>query len=62
MRSGHPGRDFRFGVSGELRGCFDSARLHQVFANLLNNAVQHGAKDSPVILEAHGGATRSPCR
>ena len=50
MRSGHPGRAFRFGVSGELRGSFDSARLEQVFANLLNNAVQHGAQDSPVIL------------
>jgi signal transduction histidine kinase len=55
MRSGHPGRVFRFGLSGELRGCFDAARLEQVFANLLNNAVQHGAADSPVILEAEGG-------
>ncbi len=55
MRSGHPGRVFRFGVSGELRGLFDGARLEQVFANLLNNAVQHGAEDSPVILEAEGG-------
>ena len=26
-----------------------------MFANLLNNAVQHGAKDSPVSLEAQGG-------
>jgi signal transduction histidine kinase len=54
MRSGHPGRVFRFGVSGDLRGAFDGPRLEQVFANLLNNAVQHGAKDSPVILEAVG--------
>lgn len=55
MRSGHPGRVFRLGVSGELGGAFDGARLEQVFANLLNNAVQHGAGDSPVILEAVGG-------
>jgi len=55
MRSGHPGRVFRFGLSGELSGSFDGARLEQVFANLLNNAVQHGALDSPVILEAEGG-------
>lgn len=54
MRSGHPGRVFRFGLSGDLRGAFDGARLEQVLANLLNNAVQHGAKDSPVILEAVG--------
>lgn len=54
MRSGHPGRAFRFGLSGDLGGRFDSARLEQVFANLLNNAVQHGADGSPVILDAHG--------
>jgi signal transduction histidine kinase len=54
MKAGHPDRAFRFEVSGELSGAFDGARLQQVFGNLLNNAVQHGAKDSPVILEAHG--------
>jgi len=54
MRSGHPDRAFRLGISGDLDGSFDSARLEQVLGNLLNNAVQHGAADSPVILEAHG--------
>src|SRR5688500_16130565 len=54
MKAGHPDRAFRLQTSGELGGSFDSARLHQVFGNLLNNAVQHGAEDSPVILEAHG--------
>ena len=54
MRSGHPDRVFRLGISGELDGSFDSDRMEQVFGNLLNNAVQHGAEDSPVILEAHG--------
>src|SRR5688572_6847278 len=54
MRSGHPDRVFRLAISGELDGSFDSARLEQVFGNLLNNAVQHGAGDSPVILEAQG--------
>ncbi len=54
MRTGHPDRVFRLGISGELDGSFDSDRMEQVFANLLNNAVQHGAEDSPVILEAHG--------
>ena len=58
MRSGHPERVFRFATSGELGGAFDGARLEQVFANLLNNAVQHGAKGSPVILEAHGRPRR----
>src|SRR5687767_10825403 len=54
MRSGHPDRDFRLATSGGLGGFFDGARLDQVLANLLNNAVQHGGADSPVILEAHG--------
>jgi signal transduction histidine kinase/CRP-like cAMP-binding protein/ActR/RegA family two-component response regulator len=54
MKAGHPDRAFRLQTSGELGGSFDSARLQQVVANLLNNAVQHGSRDSPVILEAQG--------
>ena len=55
MRAGHPEREFRLEASGDLRGAFDAARLQQVFSNLLNNAVQHGARRSPVTLAAHGG-------
>ena len=54
MKAGHPDREFRLATSGELRGLFDNARLQQAFGNLLNNAVQHGAEGSPVLLEAHG--------
>ena len=55
MKAGHPERDFRFAASGDLSGSFDSARLQQAIGNLLNNAVQHGARSTPVVLEAHGG-------
>jgi signal transduction histidine kinase len=54
MKAAHPDHVFRFEMSGDLSGAFDSARLQQVFSNLLNNAVQHGAKGLPVIFEAHG--------
>src|SRR5687767_6851006 len=54
MRSGHPERAFHLRRSGDLGGSFDGARLEQVIGNLLNNAVQHGAADSAVILEAQG--------
>jgi signal transduction histidine kinase len=54
MKAAHPERAFRFQMSGDLSGAFDGARLQQVFSNLLNNAVQYGAKDSPVLLEARG--------
>jgi len=54
MKAGHPGREFRLALSGALEGSFDGARLQQALGNLLNNAVQHGAAGSPVMLEAHG--------
>jgi len=54
IKAGHPGREFRLAVPSALSGSFDGVRLHQAFANLLNNAVQHGARGSPVILEACG--------
>jgi len=54
MKAAHPDQVFRFERSGDLSGAFDGARLQQVFSNLLNNAVQHGAKGLPVIFEAHG--------
>jgi signal transduction histidine kinase len=45
---------FQLETSGDLEGRFDSERLQQVLSNLLNNAIQHGARSEPVILSAHG--------
>jgi signal transduction histidine kinase len=50
VRTTYPDRIFQLKTSGNLDGYFDSARLQQVLSNLLNNAVQHGAKDSVVTL------------
>ena len=54
MRSAHPDRVFALATSGDLGGSFDRARLEQAFANLLSNAVQHGAAESPVSVQATG--------
>jgi signal transduction histidine kinase len=52
----HPDRDVRFEASGPLRGSWDGARVSQALSNLVGNAVQHGAADTPVTVTARGGA------
>lgn len=54
----YPQTTFRFESSGTLDGHFDSARIHQVAANLLNNAVQHGTRGSPITLITVGERSR----
>ena len=58
IRAAHPEREFRFEASGNLEGLFDGERLEQVLSNLLNNAVQYGARSEPIVLSAHGEADR----
>jgi len=58
IRSAHPERIFRLETSGELRGHFDGERLQQVLSNLLENAVQHGARSEPITLRAYGEADK----
>jgi signal transduction histidine kinase len=41
-------------VEGDLRGHWDAARLRQALTNLVANAVQHGATDSPIRVTARG--------
>ncbi|MES2105326.1 MAG: HAMP domain-containing sensor histidine kinase [Pseudomonadota bacterium] len=52
----HPDCVFELEAAGDLAGYFDSVRLHQVFANLLNNAAQYRAKEYPVTILAVGEA------
>jgi signal transduction histidine kinase len=54
-RAAHPDCVFELQASGDLVAILDSARLQQVFANLLNNAAQYRAPQHPVILVAQGG-------
>ncbi|MDB5930836.1 MAG: two-component sensor histidine kinase [Polaromonas sp.] len=54
--STHQATVFKLTASGQLKGYFDDVRLHQLFTNLLVNAAQYGAKDSPVLIDASGQA------
>ena len=62
IRAVHPERIFRLEISGELEGRFDGERLQQVLSNLLNNAVQHGKRNQPITLSAHGDAEKVTVR
>jgi signal transduction histidine kinase len=53
-RAAHPDRTFKLNTSGNLLGSWDAARIGQVLANLLGNAVQHGSPDSTISVTARG--------
>ena len=50
----NPDSRFQYNMSGDLRGCWDCARLSQVVANLLGNAAEHGTPNSLVDVTAEG--------
>ena len=54
IRAGHPGSIVHLETSGDLRGEWDCARIGQVLANLLGNAVQHGSPRTPINVVARG--------
>lgn len=52
MKAGHPDRDIEMRLELPQPIDVDQARLAQMFSNLLGNAMTHGAKDQPVVVEA----------
>lgn len=58
-RARHPDREFRFSASGDFRGRWDSKRVSQALTNLIENAVQHGAPGSPIMVTLRGDANRA---
>ena len=55
-QAGYPDCPFELEASGDLSGCFDSARLQQLFSNLLNNAAQYRDDTRAVTITALGKA------
>ena len=53
----HPDRPLRVDVQGDVTGVWDRDRMHQLLANLVGNAVQHGEACTPIGLRVDGGET-----
>ena len=49
-RAVHPEANILLSTLSSAEGQFDSARLEQVFSNLIGNAIQHGTDHSPVTV------------
>ncbi len=54
MAAAHPESVLALEASGDLRGDWDCARIGQVLANLVGNAVQHGSAKTPIVVTARG--------
>ena len=54
MAAAHPESVVAFRAFGDLWGEWDAARISQLLANLLGNAVQHGAAKSTISVTANG--------
>ena len=50
IKIAHPGREVRVEPQAGCVGSFDRSRMTQVFQNLIANAVEHGAPDSPITI------------
>jgi signal transduction histidine kinase len=50
----HPGRAIEVKAAGDVRGRWDRGRLIQVLANLMGNALEHGAAETPVRVTIDG--------
>lgn len=54
IEAAHPQWAFEAHIAPQLRASVDAARIRQVLANLLSNAVHHGDSSLPVTVRAYG--------
>lgn len=57
VKTFHPDREVELVVDGDVVGTWDGPRLAQAFSNLISNAIQHGAPESPVYVTLIGNAS-----
>lgn len=56
IRTAHIDTKLYCEIAGKLEGDFDPNRMHQALWNLLNNAVQQGDRQTPIVLTANASA------
>ncbi|MFT3925987.1 MAG: PAS domain-containing sensor histidine kinase [Myxococcales bacterium] len=56
FRAARPERSLQLRGQGDLMGTWDGDRLGQLIGNLVNNALTHGAPESPVVVRLSGEA------
>jgi signal transduction histidine kinase len=54
LRAIYPERVFQLGIDGDCRGSWDGARVEQLVANLVINAIKYGAPGAPVRIAVTG--------
>lgn len=54
FRLRHPDRRIVVRCSGDLRGDWDVEQMERMLGNLVSNALEHGADDTPVTIQADG--------
>jgi signal transduction histidine kinase len=52
--SQYPDRELRFEAAGDTGGEWDAQRISQALSNLIGNAVQHGARGTPITVDVSG--------
>jgi signal transduction histidine kinase len=54
FQTSHPDRVISFVAKGDLRGVWDAGRIQQILSNLLKNALDYGARDAAISVQATG--------